>query len=100
MAGVVATALGAAQYLEPSTEWTVSARVGGSIDADDRADEGAGQVERAGISRDYEAGAAGEGYQLLKGAGEWSGQASCGSGDGFSQRLFAGAGGNQHAQAA
>jgi hypothetical protein len=100
VAGVVAAALGAAQYLESGTEWTVSAGIGGPIDADDGADQGAGQVERAGVSRDYEGSAAGEGDELFKGANEGCGCAACGFGNRFSARLLAGAGIDQHAQTA
>jgi hypothetical protein len=66
MAGVVAAALGAAQDFEPGPEWTVAAGVGGPIDAHNRPDEGASQVQRAGIPRDHEGNTAAESDQLFQ----------------------------------
>jgi hypothetical protein len=97
---VVAAALRAAQNFEAGAEGTVAAGIGGAIDADDRTNEGAGKMQRAGISSDDERDATGKSNQLGQRAADMGGSASGCARDGIRERIFAGTGVDKDAESA
>ena len=97
---MIAAAFGAAQDFETRAVGTVAAGVGGSVDADDGLAESAGQMQRAGVSGNGQTDTAGEGDELIKGAGVCRGGTVGLQDDCIGQRLFAGSGIDNDAQAA
>jgi len=98
--GVIAAAFRAAQNNGTRAEGSVAGGVGGAIDANHRALEGAGKVERAGITGDGQTDAAGDGDELRERAEERSGRAAGLAEDGPGQPLLAGADVDENAAAA
>ncbi len=96
-AGVVAAAAWAAQHAGARAVRAVAAGIGGTVDADDRAAESAGQMQRSSVSANAEGNAARERNQLRQSCGERN---SAAGSNGSGERFFPRPGIDHHVQSA